>query len=398
MTNPNWNRRGASSSEPATGSTVNMSRDAYGAGCYWAYVAALFRAANNATPTPTMTPSATPTVTATVASMPSGVTWKAYYFAGAQRVAMRVVGDPIPANNGLFYVLGDHLGSTNLVVDEDGNEVAELRYKAWGETRFTSGSTTTDYRYTGQREEAGIGLYYYNARWYDPALGRFAQADTIVPGAGPMAWDRYAYGLDNPVKYSDPTGHKVCDWVDTAGNCRSDPETPPGGGGGGENDEDDECEGTSLCNLPRNDSEDAGGWDEHPGPGGGWDLIDGGGWAVDSEEDDWAIEGCGGGWALGSAEADASCGYLRVKNPNALVDPLAWEHIAVLEAGGVATIAFGVVMIQAGASICTSIIGCFAGAPVVVAGVGAIGAGFVMIYEGGAFGKQYLEETFEFAP
>jgi RHS repeat-associated protein len=82
-----------------------------------------------------------------------------------------------------------------------------LRYKAQGATRFTSGSVGTDYRYreasrrerserrdTGQREEAGIGLYYYRARWYDPVLGRFAQADTIVPGAGnPGAWDRYAY-------------------------------------------------------------------------------------------------------------------------------------------------------------------------------------------------------------
>jgi RHS repeat-associated protein len=210
MTNPNWTRRGGSSTESATGSTVNMSRGAYGAGCYWAYVAALFRAAQNVTPTPTMTASPSPTVTPTVASMPSGVTWRSYYFAGAQRVAMRVVGDPVPANNGVFYILGDHLGSTNVVVDEDGIEVAELRYKAWGETRFTSGSTTTDYLYTGQREEASIGLYYYRARWYDPYLNRWTQPDSIVPDPYTATdWDRYAYVRNNPVKYSDPTGHRV---------------------------------------------------------------------------------------------------------------------------------------------------------------------------------------------
>ena len=50
-----------------------------------------------------------------------------------------------------------------------------------GETRYTSGVTPTDYQYTGQRNEAGIGLYYYNARWVDVSLGRFVQADTIVP-------------------------------------------------------------------------------------------------------------------------------------------------------------------------------------------------------------------------
>jgi RHS repeat-associated protein len=59
--------------------------------------------------------------------------------------------------------------------------VAELRYKAWGETRYTYGTTPTTYRFTGQREDATIGLYFYNARYYDPALGRFISADTVVP-------------------------------------------------------------------------------------------------------------------------------------------------------------------------------------------------------------------------
>ena len=69
-----------------------------------------------------------------------------------------------------------------------------------------------------------IGLMFYNARWprslrpraakrregYDPELGRFAQADTIVPGAGnPAAYDRYAYVLNNPIKFNDPSGHDV---------------------------------------------------------------------------------------------------------------------------------------------------------------------------------------------
>ena len=61
----------------------------------------------------------------------------------------------------MFYLLGDHLRSTNLVVDDAGNKVAELRYKAWGETRFASGTAGTDYRFTGQREEATFGLYYH---------------------------------------------------------------------------------------------------------------------------------------------------------------------------------------------------------------------------------------------
>ena len=47
---------------------------------------------------------------------------------------------------------------------------------------------------------------YYNARWYDPVLGRFAQADSIVPG-GLQGLDRYAYVANNPIIYTDPSGH-----------------------------------------------------------------------------------------------------------------------------------------------------------------------------------------------
>jgi hypothetical protein len=53
---------------------------------------------------------------------------------------------------------------------------------------------------------------YYNARWYDPALGRFAQADTLVPEPGnPIAWDRYAYVMNNPLRFVDPSGHFCID-------------------------------------------------------------------------------------------------------------------------------------------------------------------------------------------
>ena len=67
---------------------------------------------------------------------------------------------------------------------------------------------TTDYLYTGQRQEAEVGLYYYVARWYDPAIGRFIQADSMVPNPGSaVGFDRYRVRVNNPLKYSDPSGH-----------------------------------------------------------------------------------------------------------------------------------------------------------------------------------------------
>ena len=104
-----------------------------------------------------------------------------YYYHGATRVAMRR--SSYAMGNGVFFLLGDHLGSTSLSTDSAGGNPTELRYKPWGETRFSSGTTQTTFRFTGQRQEAALGgadgLYYYGARWYDSALGRFTS-----PGGG----------------------------------------------------------------------------------------------------------------------------------------------------------------------------------------------------------------------
>jgi RHS repeat-associated protein len=66
----------------------------------------------------------------------------------------------------------------------------------------------TPYQYTGQRWEDAIGLYFYQARWYDAARRRFIQPDSIVPEPGnPQDLNRYTYARNNPVKYNDPSGH-----------------------------------------------------------------------------------------------------------------------------------------------------------------------------------------------
>jgi RHS repeat-associated protein len=106
------------------------------------------------------------------------------------------------------YLLTDHLGSTSLVFSTSGTIVAQNRYMPWGEVRYSSGNMPTDYTYTGQKNSPEIGLMFYNARWYDPAIAHFTQADSLIPGAGSsQAWDRYAYVFNNPLKYTDPSGH-----------------------------------------------------------------------------------------------------------------------------------------------------------------------------------------------
>ena len=99
------------------------------------------------------------------------------------------------------------MGSTSIVTDAAGTVVSQTRYKAWGEVRHQSGVTPTEYGFTGQfGYTESFGLLFYNARWVDPALGRFIQADSIVPG-GVQGLDRYAYTFNNPIRYTDPSGH-----------------------------------------------------------------------------------------------------------------------------------------------------------------------------------------------
>ena len=65
----------------------------------------------------------------------------------------------------------------------------------------------TDKEFTWQCHD-GTGLYYYNARYYDPTIGRFISPDPLIPGAGnPQAWNRYVYCLNNPLAYVDPLGY-----------------------------------------------------------------------------------------------------------------------------------------------------------------------------------------------
>ena len=114
-------------------------------------------------------------------------------------------------NGTLRYILGDHLGSTSLTTDANGQNTTKIYYKAWGEVRYASGNTPTQYTFTGQFSYVNdFGLMFYNARWLDVSLGRFAQADTIIPlGQGIQAWDRYAYTNNNPLRYTDPSGHWI---------------------------------------------------------------------------------------------------------------------------------------------------------------------------------------------
>jgi RHS repeat-associated protein len=95
------------------------------------------------------------------------------------------------------------------MTDNTGNQIGTtVKYLPFGETRATV-TVPTDKLFTGQRPD-GTGLYYYNARYYDPTIGRFISPDTIIQSmANPQCFNRYSYCLNNPLKYTDPSGFNV---------------------------------------------------------------------------------------------------------------------------------------------------------------------------------------------
>lgn len=109
-----------------------------------------------------------------------------------------------------YYYHPDHLSSTNLVTNRVGNVIQRYQNSAYGQEKHKSNSSGYDaeHKYTDQILDEATGLYYYNARYYDPALGRFIQPDTIVPDSGdPQALNRYSYVFNNPLNFTDPSGN-----------------------------------------------------------------------------------------------------------------------------------------------------------------------------------------------
>src|SRR3989339_564089 len=129
-----------------------------------------------------------------------------YIFAGGQRVAL------IKDSGETNYFLTDHLGSTNKLTDSTGNVDRTTLYTPFGSTYSdvvaNPEAAKQSHLFTGQIADDNTGLYYYNARYYDPILCTFISADPIVQAPyNPQSLNRYTYCLNNPINLIDPSGN-----------------------------------------------------------------------------------------------------------------------------------------------------------------------------------------------
>ncbi|WP_118976990.1 FG-GAP-like repeat-containing protein [Taibaiella koreensis] len=118
-----------------------------------------------------------------------------------------------------YFVLTDHQGSLTHIVDENGTLVEEKSFDAWGRPRNPANwinlppkevSNGWDRGYTGHEHIPQFGIINMNGRLYDPLMGRMFSPDPNIAGNdNTQGYNRYSYALNNPLKYTDPTGYMV---------------------------------------------------------------------------------------------------------------------------------------------------------------------------------------------
>ncbi|MCX2783619.1 RHS repeat-associated core domain-containing protein [Microbulbifer thermotolerans] len=129
------------------------------------------------------------------------------------------------------YLLKDHIGSTDVVLDANGNILETMAFDPWGKRRdadwqaidisdlvasnyslLESLTDTTTKGFTGHEMVDALGVIHMNGRIYDPELGRFLQADPFIDGVGDtQGYNRYSYVKGNPLTLTDPTGYYSLD-------------------------------------------------------------------------------------------------------------------------------------------------------------------------------------------
>lgn len=136
-------------------------------------------------------------------------------------IAMNVRTNGVDA---LYYVHTDHLGSITSIYDANGTKVFEQSFDAWGRPRnpanwtyTASGLTQPAWLirgYTGHEYLPQFNLVNMNARLYDPLVGRVLSPDNFVQeSTNSQNYNRYSYCLNNPLIFTDPTGHNFWHWA-----------------------------------------------------------------------------------------------------------------------------------------------------------------------------------------
>ncbi|MCX6785201.1 MAG: RHS repeat-associated core domain-containing protein, partial [Candidatus Komeilibacteria bacterium] len=151
-----------------------------------------------------------------------GNTQKAYIFAGGSKVASLEItpnGQNQPQTHLIFHH-EDHLTGANVDTNADGQVIQLLDYFPYGDSRIDESAQGyhNDYEFTGKERDQETDLLYYEARYYNSAIGRFISRDTWQGDIkDPQSLNKYSYVRNNPLRLVDPDGQAFVDYVNAAG-------------------------------------------------------------------------------------------------------------------------------------------------------------------------------------
>ncbi|MNO24961.1 tRNA(Glu)-specific nuclease WapA precursor [compost metagenome] len=118
------------------------------------------------------------------------------------------------ASKDYYYLYNGH-GDVVQMVDTSGAIVNSYAYDVWGNITSQKEETPNPFKYTGEVYDEETGFYYLRARYYDPSMGRFLNEDTYEGQIdNPLSQNLYTYVHNNPLRYTDPSGHFAKDTYD----------------------------------------------------------------------------------------------------------------------------------------------------------------------------------------
>jgi RHS repeat-associated protein len=153
-----------------------------------------------------------------------------HYIHGPEGIGALLVTNASPPRREIYYLYSDYLGSLIAVEKEDGSVYKEFSYDPWGRRRNpvnwndytftadnlgTGGTQLFTRGYTGHEYIDAFALINMNGRMYDPRLGRMLSPDNFVQSPdNSQSYNRYSYCVNNPLKYTDPSGNSFDHWYD----------------------------------------------------------------------------------------------------------------------------------------------------------------------------------------
>ena len=128
------------------------------------------------------------------------------YENGAQKLLLTDAGHITLSDKKYHYYLQDHQGNNRVVVDQTGQKEEVNHYYPFGGTFASAEKSIQPYKYNGKELDTknGLNWYDYGARYYDVAIGRWNAVDPMAEMY--YSWSPYAYCVDSPTNYVDPTG------------------------------------------------------------------------------------------------------------------------------------------------------------------------------------------------